>query len=597
MYLPFLAVQKHKNSFKNISLLAVTSVLVSGCFANNPNHSNNTSTKNSSAVYANNSLSAKTPDVTPDKLTDDLKLRTQEALVATDVWQAFNNQFRLANRDFGKYDKYIEFYKKRKPYLETVSRRAQPYLHYIYEEVQKRQIPFEIALLPIIESSFKASARSSQRAVGLWQFIPSTAELYDLDRSWWYDGRKDITKSTQAALNYLEKLQRLNNGDWLLALASYNAGLGNVYKAQRKFRKANKQIKDIAEYQPNFWQIQKYLPKETQAYVPKLFAVAYLVDNAKRFNIKLAPVANQQFFTKIKLDKQVALNQVASLSGTSKELLKTLNPGYHQMATPPTGPHDLLLPTDKAEQFRQQLNSNQDIYAIQWHKYKIRSGDSLGIIAQKHKTSLNIIKALNGMKNSKIRAGKTLLIPIPADKTGLVETQFANTKQLAQSKQKNQPKHWHTVKTGDSLWKLARYYNVSTATICQWNNISIKSPLRSGQKIAIHSHKYGTKITHKLKNGENLWLVAKRYKVTTQDIAGWNQISTKKVLQPGMNLTIWTPKKINQHIVKNGDNLWLIAKNNQLSAQQLAKFNKLSLQKPLQPGQVILIPYESSNQS
>ena len=582
--------------------LGASSLMLGGCVSNQT--VNTPLTQTAKAPLSADSKPTKTADVTPDKFSVELKTDVFHPI----IWDEMRNQFDLADEHYGKYEHYLSFYNDRKTHLKRVSERAEPYLHYILMEVEKRKMPYEMALLPIVESGFRPVARSSQKAVGLWQFIPGTADIYDLDRNWWYDGRKDVIKSTHAALDYLQKLYKLNNNDWLLALASYNAGLGNVYKAQRKYRKKHKAQPGIKDYQPNFWEIQEFLPKETQAYVPKLLAVSHIVEYADRFDVELKPIANQPYFTQITLDKQVSLGQVAKLSKTSRDVLAALNPGYHQPATPPNGPYHLLLPADKAADFSVHLENNQEIFNIQWQKHKIRSGDSLGVIAQKYQTSSKAIKKLNGMKNSKIRAGKTLLIPIPADKAGLVNQKIAKAEESINTQAKSvktqnsytlpqSKKHIHVVKSGDSFWKLAKYYNVSAKQLANWNNISVKKPLKQGQKLAIYSNQYGEKIQHTLKAGESLWVLAKRYRVSTKEIAGWNQISAKKVLQPGMKLTIWTKaksKKAINYVVKDGDNLWNIAKANQLSARQLALYNKLSLKSLLKAGQVIQIPENKS---
>ncbi|MDX1353127.1 MAG: LysM peptidoglycan-binding domain-containing protein, partial [Thiomicrorhabdus sp.] len=409
-------------------------------------------------------------------------------------------------------------------------------------------------------------------------------------------------------LDYLEKLYKLNQNDWLLALASYNAGLGNVYKAQRQYRKRHKHQANIEDYQPNFWEIQSYLPKETQGYVPKLLAVAHIVEYAERFQVDLEPIDNQPYFSIITLDKQVSLNQVAQVSKTPMALLATLNPGYHQPATPPNGTYHLLLPADRAAQFQETLQTDKSLFTIQWQRHKIKAGDSLSGIAYRYKTSSQAIKKLNGMKNANIRAGKTLLIPVPLNQTVVASVKPTNNKSISSSikntvkttqtiNQQTANKHVHTVKSGDSLWQLAKEYHTSSKEIAQWNSLSLNSPLKLGQKLVIYgqtpNRNQTTKMEHTLQPGENLWLLAKRYNVTTRDIAKWNALPTNKVLKPGLKLIIWSKNSqplITKYIVKNGDNLWDIAKANQLSASQLAKFNKLSLSTLLQPGQVLHIP-------
>lgn len=593
--------------------LSLSALVLSGCVSNSSISPSTNPAQSSKAQIISQAKSVQTTktDVTPDNLRVDLQTHVYHPI----IWDEMRYKFDLADENFGHYSDYLAFYGERKTHLKRVSERAKPYLHYILNEVKKRNMPYEIALLPAVESGFRPFARSSQKAVGLWQFIPSTANIYDLDQTWWYDGRKDVVESTRAALDYLQKLYKLNNNDWLLALASYNAGLGNVYKAQKKYRKKHKDQEGINDYQPDFWEIKAFLPQETQNYVPKLLSVAHIIEYSDRFNIELEPIANRPYFSQIALSKQVSLGQVARLSATSQEVFASLNPGYHQPATPPNGPYHLLLPVDKAEAFEEHIENNQDIFNIQWQKHKIRPGDSLSVIAEKYKTSSKAIQRLNGMKNANIRAGKTLLIPIPADKIELVKSQLAQseshktstTKTIANKTIKAKAlntsivnNYLHQVQSGDSLWLLAKKYNISSKQIAKANNLSFKTPLKLGQNLIIPGYEATTKIQHTLKTGESLWLVAKRYKVTTQDIAAWNNISAKKVLQPGMKLTIWTketPKTSVKYVVKNGDNLWNIAKANQVSAQQLALHNNLSLKSLLKPGQIIKIPLSSLSTS
>jgi len=617
----------YKKVVSTVFGIGLSSFVLSGCVTNQVTTSNSeptllpkttvneaTVTKSSASAPKIHAIS-KTADITPDKL--NLNLATQVQYYPN-IWDEMSHHFDLADQDYGKYDEFLTFYGQRKTHLKRVSERAKPYLYYILNEVKKRNMPYEIALLPAVESGFKAVARSNQSAVGLWQFIPSTGDTFNLHRNWWYDGRKDVVQSTSAALDYLQELYASNNNDWLLALASYNAGLGSVYRAQRAYRKAHKNEPNIADYQPNFWEIQQYLPKETQGYVPKLLAVAHIVENPEKFKTTIEPIDNKPFFKIFTLKKQVSLHEVASISSTPSKTFQKLNPGYHQPATPPNGVHHILLPIAKSAKFAELLQTNSRLFKVHWQKHKIKPGDSLSVIAYKFKTSSKAIQRLNGMKNSKIRAGKTLLIPIPE-----IQSNYAlasnndvktSSKNVSYSKPIRHPvviakvsssssKKIHTVKSGDSLWTIAKKYNTTIKQLAKWNNLSTKSYLKMGQKLAILTPQSkaksslqassNVKIEHVLKSGESLWILAKRYDVKTAQIAKWNRIPTHKVLQPGMKLTIWgkAPKTIaTKYIVKDGDNLWNIAKANQISTNDLAEFNKLSPKALLQPGQILHIP-------
>ena len=523
-------------------------------------------------------------------------------LVYHDVWDEIASNLTLGDEHLDDFSDYVTYYQKKPNYLKRVSERAQPYLHYIFSEVKKRDMPYEMALLPIIESGFQVTAKSHQNALGLWQFIPQTGHLYGLERNWWYEGRQDVVQSTEAALSYLRKLYDLNNDDWLLALASYNGGIGNVWKAAKKFKKKNPTVET-----PSFWQIRPYLPKETQHYVPQLLAVAHTLENRAEFNQVLEPVSNTAFFEVIQLEKQIALDKVALLSGTPNQILAQLNPGYLRPATPPNGPHTIVLPVEHATVFQQQLAADDSVFDIQWTKHKIRSGDTLGEIAQKYKTSASAIKKLNNMRNSTIRVGKTLLIPLPQQyaKTFNVETK---TKPVYKGS-----KFEHTVQSGESLWTIAHYYNTDTKTLCQWNNIGVRTPLRKGQKLEIRSNQYGKQKSYTLKKGESLWTVAQKFDVSTTELSRWNNIKRSQTLQPGMKLTIWQPKSVKlsskkdnrqndmsallesknfkQYTVKSGDSLWDIAVANKVSTKVIAAYNAIPEKATLKPGQLLKIPY------
>lgn len=578
-------------SISTLSIMLCCSFLVSGC--------QSLSSKTDNDLWLAKIKQTELPKHKTDVTDDDLRKAIPKTDYYQNIWDELKTQFYLTHEHMGKYDRYIQFYSKRNRHIETISQRAEPYLFYIFSEIKRREMPYEIALLPAVESGFQANAKSHMRAVGLWQFIPSTADIFDLHQNWWYDGRKDAVRSTNAALDYLEKLYKLNNNDWLLALASYNGGLGNVYKAQKKFRHDNPTISNVKSYQPNYWEIQKYLPKETQNYVPKLLALSYVFEASSKFNLNIEPIKNQPYFALIDLDKPVALNQVAKLSGVDKAEITQLNSAYLRMATPPNGPHQIILPVSNAQKFKAAIKQNPAIFNIVWQKHKIKSGDSLSVIARNYKTSSTAIKSLNGMRSSNIRAGSTILIPIPADAYQSVKhTQLATQTSTPNlnNQTSTQLSGYHSVKSGDSLWKLAKNYQVSTKQIRAWNGLDSNTTLQIGQKLKIYSDQFGKKIVHTIQPGESLWIVAKKYQVNTQKIALWNRISIKSVLQPGLKLDIWVkPNQLltlhnGRYTVKAGDNLWLIAKANKLSVKTLAAYNNLSLKSLLKPGQILKIP-------
>lgn len=500
-------------------------------------------------------------------------------LASDDLWDHIAYDFSLIKGQENNYKDHKTFYLKRTTHLERTSVRAKPYLYFIYQEVKAREMPMEIALLPIVESGFFPYSKSRMQAAGLWQFIPSTGRIYGLKQDWWFDGRQDVYMSTHAALDFLQSLYVQNNEDWLLALASYNAGYGRILQATKSL-KADKPKAEV-----NFWNLRPYLPKETRNYVPQLLAVSDLIQNREEYGLNIEPIANEPYLAHIELDKQFDLKTAAKLLDISADLIKHLNPGYLREVTPPDGPHHLLIPAEKQASFTEQVASSDDIFSIRWQRHYIVRGDSLGKIAQRYKTSTREIQRLNQIKGNTIHAGKTLLIPIPAGQEVLLAS--AETKPSAKS---TLTAHIHQVKRGESLWTIAHYYGVETTEIASWNNIDIKHPIQVGQKLKVYGNNYGYLVKHSVKDGESLWRIARRYDTTVQDISRWNNLNSKKPLQPGSVLKIWQAKNSTVYTVKKGDTIWDIAKAFNINSDKLQKHNNLSQNSYLQPGQQIRIP-------
>lgn len=537
------------------------------------------------------------------------------------VWPEITPHFNLSKQYMGKYDRLIEFYQKRKRHLEASFERSEPYFFYIKNQVASRNMPMEIALLPVVESGFIPRARSHKKAVGLWQFIPSTGKMYGLEQNWWFDGRSDLVKSTKAALDFLQDLHKQNNGDWLLALASYNAGYGAVLKAQKRYRK--KHPKTPKDVHLDYWQLQPFLPKETARYVPKLLATAHMLEYADAYDLNIHPVDNSAHFEIVHLDKQVSLNTIARSMNLSKETLFDLNPGYRRAATPPmrnNAQHHLLLPTDKAETFKKLFAQNPEKFTVKWQRHKVKSGDYLGKIANQYGTRVAAIKQLNNLRNNNIRVNQTLLIPIasasqntnPKNTSGTqlvkatdLKTKSASNRVFASADSSKFVNY--KVQNGDSLWKIANRFNVSIKDLKEWNKLS-KNNLRKNQMLKIAQTKtlpagksqinqavLSVKKYYKIQKGDVLSIIAEDFGVSVSQLKKWNKLSSSNI-RPGQQLTIWQGPQMSKHKeykVKNGDNLWLIAKNHQLSTRILARYNSISLNTMLRPGQVLKIPFKS----
>jgi len=269
----------------------------------------------------------------------------------TEVWERLRNNYHFItppkNTIADKHiQKFITQYSSDITHWRQIGIKASPYLFYIVEQLEARNMPGELALLPMLESAFEPRATSNKGAAGLWQFIPGTGRSFGLKQDVWYDGRRDITASTRAALDYLTLLHKQFNHNWMLALAAYNAGEGRVQKAIDRNKQAGKPT--------TFWYLD--LPKETREYVPKLLALAKVVEYPERHSISLPPIENKPYFIPVDLDKSLDFNKVAKLANIKMEVLKGLNPGYRRASTHPNGPRQLLLPIANATKLLDNLS-------------------------------------------------------------------------------------------------------------------------------------------------------------------------------------------------------------------------------------------------
>jgi len=454
----------------------------------------------------------------------------------SDLWQRIRNGYGIAYPTRHRQtQQQLDWFVKHPEYVDRVVERARPYLHYIVDQLEQRNMPLEIALLPVVESGFQPFAYSHGRAAGLWQFIPGTGEMYGLKQNWWYDGRRDVIESTRAALDYLQKLHN-DFGDWQLALAAYNSGEGTVGRAIKRNKKAGKGT--------DFWSLK--LPKETSAYVPKLLAVAALVKQPELYQLSLSPIDNSPFLTQVEVGSQIDLALAAKLAGMTTDELYQLNPGFNRWATQPNGPHHLVVPLDKEVLFQQALNDLPVNERVQWTRHKIESGQSLGGIAQHYKTTVAVIKQANGLKGSTIRAGRHLLIPIASGTPSSYPLSVSQRLATRQNTPQRGNKKIHTVKSGDTWWDLAKLYKVKVRQLASWNGKAPGDSLQIGQKLVVWTK--GVKLSssntvrtvnYKIRSGDSLWVISQKFNVSVAQVREWNGLSDRTLLKPGQNLTLY----------------------------------------------------------
>ena len=381
-----------------------------------------------------------------------------------DVWQRIRSQLSIEVPDNKEVDKWREYYLSHPKFMVTISKRAEPFLYYIVEEIEKRGMPLELALLPIVESSYIPYGVSHMSATGLWQFMPVSAKRFNIEQNWWYDGRRDIAESTRGALEYFQFFHDSFEGDWLNAVAAFNSGEGRVGRAIKKNKKAN--------LGTDFWSLN--LPKETTHFVPKLLAIADILMRADELNYTFTPIKNSPAIALVNIDSQLDISLAAKWADMDAKKLFLLNPGLNRWATAPDSQYQLMIPYAAAETFKNKLASTDKKDWLRWHSYQIKSGDNLGEISAKYATNVDALKRLNQLDSDTIRIGQRLIVP-------LTDTD-AYPLQLAKL---SKARITHTVKSGDNLWDISRKYKVKVKDILRWNKLAVNSLLQPKQKLKI----------------------------------------------------------------------------------------------------------------
>ena len=452
-----------------------------------------------------------------------------------DLIQKLQKNFSLGFDINHRIESEINFIKRNNKYMQQVLTRSRPFLSYIVSELKKREMPLELALLPIVESAYDPFAYSYGQAAGLWQLIPVTATRFGIKQNWWFDGRRDVINSTDAALDYLAYLHKFMQGDWLLAIAAYNAGEGNIDKAIKKNKKKSKPT--------TFWDLE--VSKQTSAYVPRLLALVEIVENSKKYNIELPFVSNEIQFQVVNITSQIDLSIAAELAEIELNELYTLNAGYNRWATSPNGPHRLLIPEHKTEIFKNALASLPEDQKVRWKRHQVSYGETLSEIALKYNTTALQVKLSNNLSSNIIQSESYLMIPVSNKNLQSYEKSKDQRRISKQNQARTGQRIEHIINRGESLWLIGRRYKVDIKSLASWNNMSPKDTLSIGEKLIIWSDQPSIKakpVTRKLnysvKNGDSLYLIAKKFRVTIVDLARWNNLDQENILKPGQRLIL-----------------------------------------------------------
>ena len=479
-----------------------------------------------------------------------------------DLWSAIRHDFALdPNSERRSVRAWTQFYATHNDHLDASLSRAQPFLWHVVQQIEARHMPGEIALLPIVESGYNPAAKSYAGASGMWQFMPGTADHMDLTRDWWYDGRNDPIASTDAALNYLQSLNNRYDGNWLLALAAYNAGPGRV---DRAIERADREGISTA-----YWDLE--LPEETREYVPQLLALRRIMMNPARFGVNWPALANTPRTRVVALPAQTDMQIAADMLDMSEDDLRRLNPGLRRWASDPNHETRLLVPSTKAAAFESRLSQINPRKLVDSAEHTVRRGDSLSRIAQAYDVSVASLRQANNIRGSRIRTGQHLTIPRPGSP--------ARTTQ-------DVPSQNYVVQSGDTLWHIAQRYNVSVASLKAANGNGL-STLRIGQTIDIPgAARPPAPTTYVVEQGDTLWSIARANEVAVADLRRWNRMPAGSTLSPGTTIALDGPSELpNFYQVEPGDSLWSIADRFSMQIATLRSLNNMSAQSTIQPGE------------
>jgi membrane-bound lytic murein transglycosylase D len=333
------------------------------------------------------------PDAAPDAAMDP----------SEPLWTRLQRSFALPPSDHPEVAKQRALLLKHPEHLRRTQEQAAPYIGYVLDQVERRNMPGELALVPMIESGYRPQALSPEQAAGLWQFIPATGRAFGLPSNRWYEGRRDIAASTDAALDYLSRIHADFDHDWALTLAAYNIGEPAIKRAIKKNRKRGKPT--------DFWSLE--LPKETRSYVPKLLALRDIFANPERYGVVLRPISANKPLQLVELDAPTDLGLVARLAEIGMNKLRRLNPGFSSWFTGHSGPHRLLLPAEKVEQFNQRLAQVPLTERLRMKEHRVVKGDTLAKLARRYHCDPALIKSTNNLKSNRLKPASTLLIPTP----------------------------------------------------------------------------------------------------------------------------------------------------------------------------------------
>jgi membrane-bound lytic murein transglycosylase D len=478
-----------------------------------------------------------------------------------DLFDRIRAGYALPEIDDPSIDQQVRAFASKPQYLDRTFERAERYLYYVVNELEQRKMPLELAMLPIVESAYNPYAYSRARAAGIWQFIAPTATRYQVRVNWWQDGRRDIVDSTRAALDYLQVLHDMFDGDWLLALAAYNCGENCVQRAIDR--------NAAAGLPTDYFSLR--LPQETRWYAPKLLAMARIVANPAEYGLEFVPIVNEPYFTRVEVGSQIDLRVAAALAGVTEEELHALNPAFNRWATDPEGPHHLMVPYEIAPEFQAAVQNLAPEARMPLERYRVRPGDTVTTLARKRGAPASAINKLNGIPGSKLPIGEEILLPASASvaplRAGLIiegETAVPGLKRAGT--------RVYVVRRGDTLYSIAKRHRMAVRELARLNGMRPGAPLHSGKRLLVQS-KGGTATTVKTAAASSKKTGARLAEAGTHGSKSTSKAEAARRVQ---------------YVVRRGDTLHQISRKFEVSVAQIQQWNRLS-GASIRPGQKIVI--------
>jgi len=393
----------------------------------------------------------------------------------TDLWERIRRGYAMPNLESNLVRDREQWYTTRPDYIFRMTERSRKYMFHIVEELERRNMPTELALLPFVESAFNPQAVSSAKAAGMWQFMPATGKSFELKQNVFRDDRRDVLASTRAALDYLQKLYGMF-GDWHLALAAYNWGEGSVGRAILK----NQKLGLATGY------TDLTMPQETQYYVPKLQAIKNIVGQPEQFGAQLPEIGNHPYFKSVSIVRDIDVALAAKLAGIGLEDFRSLNPSVNKPVILAAGTPQVLLPWDSADDFQQNLQDFKGPQLASWTVWVAPSTLKAAEAAKKVGMSEEQLRAVNNIPaRMLIKAGSTLLVPRSHNAQHDVTESIADRGQVSLAPEMVTVRK--TVRAGkaDTVATLAKRFNLSAANVAQWNKVAANAKLKPGQSVTL----------------------------------------------------------------------------------------------------------------